>query len=456
MRKAIGSVVALVVSALIISTIVSFFMRDTFEDLPVKSSSTPVKLTRRMQETTFSVSAEYISRYDYNWLAEKLQVFKKHSGNRILPVPVNFYLANALTHAEYPLTGLDIVDTDCNVRSEKIAATRQYFKSLAVANSEGKKGPLRLVSFRALPEAVTLRYTDLQRGGKCLGAQVIALGEISFLQDSASIVLPAFQSLRVNLAPYERAALIADAGRNLYTALADAYRKNPAHAVRVILTNTVPYGPAQTLPFSELAGQFVGLTPDELQAIKSAAVVLNGSTVFIPDLAKRIEFGVDTSVVWQLWQTPKIPFFKDASGEPLMYEDLLLSLRRTLAETDAAGVIQNRHLKALYASYARDNDEKKKWGESINLPYQRSSVERLMKLQVQMLLDIYDFSAIGLESDTYIALEMPARQKFPLLHMAVRPLARKIGFEEKKDGSDISEIENSLLLVRGALAQAGK
>lgn len=457
MRKALGSLVALVVSALIISTIISFFTRDTFEDLPVKSSSTPVKLTRRMQETTFSVSAEYISRYDYNWLAEKLQVFRQHTGNRILPVPVNFYLSNSLMHAEYPLAGLDIVDSECNVRSEKIPATRQYFKSLTVANSEGKKAPLHLVSFRAIPEAVTLRYTDPARGGKCLSAQLIALGEISFLQDSASIVLPAFQSLRVNLAPYERAALMADAGRNVYAALAEAHKKNPAHAVRVILSNTVPYAPAQTLPFSELAGQFVGLSPDELQIIKNTALALNGSAgVFIPDLTKRIEFGVDTSVIWQLWQTPKVPFFKDASGESLMYEDLLLSLRRSFAETDAAGVIQNRHLKAIYASYARDNDEKKKWGESINLPYQRSSVERLMKLQVQMLLDIYDFSAIGLESDTYIALEMPARQKFPLLHMAVRPLARKIGFEEKKDGSDISEIENSLLLMRGALAQAGK
>lgn len=51
---------------------------------------------------------------------------------------------------------------------------------------------------------------------------------------------------------------------------------------------------------------------------------------------------------------------------------------------------------------------------------------------------------------------MPARQKFPLLHMIVRPLARKLGFDEKKDGSDISEIEKSLLLVRNTLAQAGK
>ena len=79
-----------------------------------------------------------------------------------------------------------------------------------------------------------------------------------------------------------------------------------------------------------------------------------------------------------------------------------------------------------------------------------------MKLQVQMLLDAYDFSAIGLESETYIALEMPARQKFPLLHATVRPLARKLGLDEKKDGSDISEIEKSLLLLRNALAQAGK
>ncbi len=457
MRKALNSLLALIVSALIISTIISFFMRDSFETLPVKSASTPVKLTRRMQETTFTVSAEYVSRYDYNWLADKLHILRDHAGRRMLPVPVNFYLSNNLTFAEYPLTAMDVLDSDCNPRAEKIAATRRYLKSLQVVNNENKKVGLHLASFRSIPEAVTLRYTDTAaRAAKCLGAQLVALGEISFLQDSASLVLPAFQALRVNLAPYERAQLIAQAGRNIYAAIAEAYKKNPAHKVRVLITNTVPYAQAQSLPFAELAGQFVGLSPDELNAIKNAAVAANGTIVAVPDLQKRIEIGLDTSVVWQLWQTPKIPYFKDASGEPLLYEDMILSLRRSLTDSDGAGVLQNRKLKAIYASYARDNDEKRKWGESINLPYQRSSTERLMKLQVQMLLDTYDFSAIGLESETYIALEMPARQKFPLLHMTVRPLARKLGFDEKKDGSDISEIEKSLLLIRNSLAQAGK
>lgn len=453
MRKALGSLFALIISAFIISTIVSFFMREGFDNLPVKSASAPVKLTRRMQETTFTVSTEYVSRYDYNWLAEKLQIMKDRSGRRLLPVPVNFYQGNSLSHAEYPFAGLDLVDGDCNLRGEKIAAIRQYFKSLQVTGGENKKVSLHLASFRAIPESVTLHYTDTApRAAKCLAAQIEALGEISFLQDSVSLVLPAYQALRVNLSNAERNQLIDNAGRNIAAALADAYKKNPAHKVRVILTNTIPYAFAQSLPVSELAGQFVGLSPDELASVKDAAVKAGG----VPELAKRIEFGLDTSVVWQLWQTPKVPYFKDASGEPLLYEDMVLALRRSLADTDAAGVIQNRKLKAIYAGYARDNDEKKKWGESINLPYQRSSGERLMKLQVQMLIDIYDFSAVGLENETYIALEMPSRQKFPLLHATIKPLARKLGLEEKKDGSDISEIENSLLLVRTAMAQAGK
>lgn len=453
MRKALGSLFALIISAFLISTIVSFFMRDVFDDLPVKASSTPVKLTRRMQETAFSVSTEYVSRYDYNWLAEKIQLFKDRSGRRILPVPINFYLNNNLSHAEYPFSGLDMVDGDCNLREEKIAATRQYFKSLQVLGSENKKVGLHLASFRAIPEGATLHYSDnAPRAAKCLASQIIALGEISFLQDSVSLVIPALQALRVNLSQAERSQLIDMAGRNIASAVAEAYKKNPAHKVRIILTNAIPYAQAQSQPFSELAGQFVGLSPEELAAVKNAALKAGGS----PDLAKRIEFGLDTSVIWQLWQTAKVPYFKDASGEPLLYEDMILALRRELADTDGAGVIQNRKLKAIYAGYARDNDEKKKWGESINLPYQRSSGERLMKLQVQMLLDIYDFSAIGLESETYIALEMPSRQKFPLLHATIRPLARKLGLEEKKDGSDISEIENSLLLMRTAMAQAGK
>jgi len=453
MRKAVGSLFALIISAFIISTIVSFFMRDGFDNLPVKSSSTPVKLTRRMQETTFAVSAEYVSRYDYNWLAEKLNILKDRGGRRILPVPVNFYLGNNLNHAEYPFAGLDMVDGDCNLRTEKIAATRQYFKSLQVLSSDNKKVGLHLASFRAIPESVNLHYTDnAPRSAKCLSAQLVALGEISFLQDSVSLVLPAYQALRVNLSAGERAQLIDNAGKNIAAAIADAYKKNPAHKVRVTLTNIIPYTAAQSLPFSELAGQFVGLTPDELAAIKAAAVAAGGA----PDMGQRIEFGLDTSVIWQMWQTAKVPYLKDASGEPLLYEDMVLALRRSLADTDGAGVIQNRKLKAIYAGYARDNDEKKKWGESINLPYQRSSGERLMKLQVQLLLDVYDFSAVGLEPETYIALEMPSRQKFPVLHATVRPLARKLGLEEKKDGSDISEIENSLLLMRTAMAQAGK
>jgi len=451
MRKALGSLVALVISAFLISTIVSFFMRDTFEDLPVKSSNAPVKLTRRMQDTTFTVSSEYVSRYDYNWLTEKLQILKDVGGRRILPVPVNFYLANNLTHAEYPFAGLDMLDVDCNLRGEKIAPTRQYFKALQVNSNENKKVGLHLASFRAIPEGISLRYNDNAGGAvKCLAQQLMALGD---LQESVSLVLPASQSLRVNLSAGERAAHLSQLGRNIQAALTEAYRKNPAHKVRVILTNLIPYAQAQVLPFSELAGQFVGLTPDELNAIKAAALGANSG---VPDLGQRIDIGLDTAVIWQLWQTAKVPYYKDGSGEPVLYEDLLLSLRRALTEGESAGAIQNRKLKAIYASYARDNDEKRKWGESINLPYQRSSVERLMKLQVQMLLDIYEFSAVGLENETYIALEMPSRQKFPLLHMTVRPLARKLGLEEKKDGSDTGEIENSLLLMRTAIAQAGK
>lgn len=453
MRKALGSLFALIVSALLISTIISFFMRESFETLPVKTPSAPVKLTRRVQDTAFMISTEYVSRYDFNWLAEKLQL-PKDMTHRILPVPVNFYATNQIAYAEYPVQGLELIDGECNARLERVPSLRRYFKSLHVLTSEGKKSPLHIASFRALPETVTLRYTDgSARVVKCLTAQLIALGELSFLQESVSLVLPALQSVRVNLAPYERAALLAQAGRNIYAALAEAYKKNPAHRVRVLLTNLVPYTQAQVLPFSELSGQFVGLVPEELIAIKNAALAMNGAVVYIPDLAKRIELGLDTAVIWQLWQTAKVPFYKDASGEPLLYEDLILALRRTL--TDGEGV-QNRKLKALYASYARDNDEKRKWGESINLPYQRASSERLQKLQIQMLLDIYDFSAVGLEAETYIALEMPARQRFPLLHVTVRPLARKLGFEEKKDGSDSAEIEGSLKLLRSAIAQAGK
>jgi len=456
MRKAIGSLTALIITALLISTIISFFSRDSFEKLPVKASSAPVKLTRRMQETTFMVSAEYISRYDFNWLADKFQLPKAIT-HRILPIPANFYISNQLTHAEYPFSGLEVVDAECNVRAERIPALRRYFKSLQVYTSEGKKTPLHIASFRSIPEGITLRYTDnTARAAKCLAAQVIALGEISFLQEAVSLVLPAYESVRVNLAPYERVALLTQAGRNIYSALAEAYKKNPAHRVRILLTNLVPYAQAQVLPFSELSGKFVGLTPEELSAVKNAALAMNGSIVYIPDLAKSIELGIDTAVIWQLWQTPKLAFYKDNSGEPLLYEDLILAVRRSLADTDAAGVIQNRRLKAIYASYARDNDEKRKWGESINLPYQRASTERLQKLQIQMLLDVYDFSAVGLEPETYIALEMPARERFPVLYMTVRPLAKKLGFDEKKDGSDSSEIEGSLQLLRSALAQAGK
>jgi hypothetical protein len=45
-----------------------------------------------MQDTGFLVSAEHISRYDFNWLTEKLSVLAGESPQRILPVPVNFYL----------------------------------------------------------------------------------------------------------------------------------------------------------------------------------------------------------------------------------------------------------------------------------------------------------------------------------------------------------------------------
>jgi hypothetical protein len=113
-----------------------------------------------------------------------------------------------------------------------------------------KKTGLHVASFRALPESVTLRYGDAStRSAKCLSAQLVVLGEVSFLQDSVSLVLPAFQSVRVNLAPFERAQILNNAARNIYSAIAEAYKKNPAPKVRVLITNTVPYAQGQVLPF---------------------------------------------------------------------------------------------------------------------------------------------------------------------------------------------------------------
>ncbi|MCS6971932.1 MAG: hypothetical protein NZL89_02820, partial [Leptospiraceae bacterium] len=348
-------------------------------------------------------------------------------------------------------------DSNCNLLADRIPALRRYFRSLHVPAADKKKVPLIPVAFRALPESITLRYSDNSpQAVKCLTAQVLALGELGFLQDGYTLVLPALQSVRVNLAPYERAALLAQAGRNAYLALAELYRKNPALKVRLLLSNMVPYAQAQLLPFNELVGKFVALTPEELTAVKNAAVANNGAVVYIPDLASRIALAIDTAVIWQLWQTPRVPYYKDNAGEPILYEELLLQLRRALTETDAAGTLLERKLKAIYASYARDNDEKRKWGESINLPYQRASSERLMKQQLQLLFDLYDFSAVGLEPDTFISLEMPARQHFPLLHTLVRPLARKLGLDGKKDGATEAEIEDSLNYIRSSLAQTGK
>ncbi|MBV6492710.1 MAG: hypothetical protein LDLANPLL_00707 [Turneriella sp.] len=454
MRKALGSLLVLILGALAIFIVVSFFTRESFKNLSIQSPSAPIKYTRRMQETIFSVSAGYVSRYDYNMLVQKLGIFKEGSGQRILPVPINFYVGNHLTNAEYPLQGLDLFDPGCNVRLDKVKVVERYFKSLQVLGFENKKVGLRILSMRAIPESSAVRYSDsTPEAVKCLVAQMNTLAEIFSTKETINFVLPAFKSTKVNLSLNERTKLLTEIGKNLGTALAEAHKKNPNSKVRILLSNTIPVSFAQALPFHELVNQFVGLTPEELARIKSAALQ-NADNV--PDVKESIEFALDTSVIWQLWQTEKIDFFKDSSGEPLLYEDLVLSLRKSLSESDNAGVLQKRYLKAIYASYARDNDEKKKWGESINLVYQRASVERLMKLQLQLFLDLFDFSAVGLENNSYVALEMPPREKFPLLFTLVRPLAHRWSLGEKKDGSDVGEIEDSLELLRNTVAQSGK
>src|SRR5690606_22996388 len=109
---------------------------------------------------------------------------------------------------------------------------------------------LHVASFRAIPESTDLYYTDNSaRAVKCLAAQLIALGEISALQNSVSLVLPAYKAQRVNLSNNERNQLLEQVGRNIASAIAEAHKKNPAHRVRVLVTNIIPVAFAQSLPF---------------------------------------------------------------------------------------------------------------------------------------------------------------------------------------------------------------
>jgi hypothetical protein len=86
-------------------------------------------------------------------------------------------------------------------------------------------------------------------------------------------------------------------------AIAEAYKKNPAHRVRVLGDKLqCPMQQAQVLPFSELAGQFVGLTPEELICGSRAGVhrPQRQHCVRARPRESKIEIGIDTSVIWQL------------------------------------------------------------------------------------------------------------------------------------------------------------
>ena len=455
MRKAFSSLITMIVTLLFISAIVSFFMRDSFETLSFKTTPPGNKVSRRVSETQFLVSTDISSRYNFSWIGQMGERLKRESANLSQPIHVPFYIQNQLNHAEVSLASLGLIDDNCDVRENKLKHVRDYLRSFSIKGLDQQKQELRVVNFRALPENESLHYSQAtDRVQKCLSAQIRVSTELSFSQENATLIFPSLHLIKPLTAEFERDNAIYNFSRSLNIALGDAHRKNPAGALRIVVSNHIPYSFAQAASISDTASQFAILSADEVKKLRNAILQQNGIFVRLPDLEKRVLIGLDTSTLWQIWQTPKVKYYKDAVGESVVYEDFIESIRKVVVETD--GQNSRRLLKVILAGYSRDSDERKKYGESMNLPYQRASSERLMRLQIDFFLSLYEISNVGLEPGAYVSLEMPAREKFPLLHKIIKPLAKKFNLYDKLDGSDAGEVEDSLGILRRALVASGK
>ena len=144
----------------------------------------------------------------------------------------------------------------------------------------------------------------------------------------------------------------------------------------------------------------------------------------IKNARERIFFAVDLSNLVGVWQSENTDLYKNREGQPLSSKDMIdavLKQRRGLIRYDYAGRVIENPLLFIYASYNRSTET----GENRNeqyLPYTRTTSEKRIFEQLNILKEVFEASAIGTGTNQgYVVLATPRRELFPLYHNAFKP-----------------------------------
>lgn len=470
MRRLFSSFITILVIALVISTIVSFFIGEDQKTLEIDFPTVENSITPREQATWFTMSVSDTSGYNYNWLSTRLKAGddRPEISDRMLAVNSNFYRSNNMPYVAIDMLYSGLFDPSMSMRFDALKKMTSYYESIHTQNTPGlehfkKQSAIGIVKwFSHVPEkyyeAMTVNYADSSdRTRLAVFNQMLAshrLMNTSELEYNDILLRPGYipeEARQYGITAFTRDQALRQVARNLFEGWRKMQKVAPENKLRILVANSSYPPPAAQIPVDAC----LGMNPSDLITIINELIQQNriyGNV--IPEIENRVGIAVDAAALYSVWQATDVDLFKSENKEPLAYSEFLNSLSDTFIEKNYNQVVQKRHIKAIVASYYQQANVNSK--DRLKLPYSRASRPDKVLNQLKLTADLYNMSTIGVQHRQgpaygFVILDMPRGELFPLVHRVIKPLANRYNLYLKKGAASPWEQQYSLDLLRSYL-----
>ena len=164
------------------------------------------------------------------------------------------------------------------------------------------------------------------------------------------------------------------------------------------------------------------------------------------------------------WVSDKSPFYKDKELKPVSKNELVESIKNSLLKVAYYDrQVAENQFRLIYASYNSINDPEINEDSIDNtghLSYTRAANRQALNMQVDLVKQLYEMSAIGNDARKgYVIFDIPRRQIFNPIHYVFAPLLYLFAEEEvknsltlKKNGAYRTEQVESFDYIKAYLA----
>lgn len=445
MRRAISSIISLLLIVLVISFIVSLLTADRFSYLDIELQQAEGSAFFSSRNTAVSINS--LTENNYQWLHSRIYHHDADRGFQHIDLrPLH---DNNLYAVEVSLPHAGFFKNNMQLNEKRLQEIADYYAAVKMPRKEDGPGQtVKISSIRGISrhlnsELKTDYAGEAEAVEESLHLQFKAVEAITAVTNPAPLVIePGIipeESRQRYSEYYMRRGALSDAARNIFQAwrsyINEKEKNDETVNISIALLNSAP-------------GDYrLGVSLSELSDLREQIIRLNrayGSPV--ENIEEKLSIAVDTSNLFEAWQSGAAEeYINDRTDEPVSEKRLAELLKEELTRKVYNSDKPEVYLSIAYISYYGGNlAEKAQSGR--NLPYTRAENARDLMQQLRLLKALTG-DAVRFRDDFQLVAHMPVREMFPLVHRIVKPLARAWNFYFKRDGSDHDELEASLQIV---------